>query len=236
MRDLLKAAGIGLVLGSLLGAFFFTVDLTPVQASAEAVKLDALLRTYLAISGLIFGLVVAFVAYSVIVFRRREAEARGAAFRGHRGLERGWLLVTTALVLISAFDATLVLNEVLAPRVGYAQPELEIKGTARQWSWTYQYPAYGITSAVLVLEKDRPAVVRVTSTDVVHSLFVPEFRLKFDALPGLENTMRVVPTVLGAFRTECAALCGVGHTVMGSDVRVLDSAGFQAWVAEQKSK
>jgi cytochrome c oxidase subunit II len=236
MRDLVKATGLGLVVGGLLGAFFYTVDLTPMKASAEAAELDVLLRTYLAIAGVIFGLVVAFVAYSVVVFRRRDAEARGATFRGHRGLERGWLIVTTALVLASALDATLVLNKVMGPRVGYAQPELEITATGHQWEWAFAYPAYGITTPDLVLEKDRPTLVHVISIDVVHSLFIPEFRVKFDAVPGLDNQMRVVPTELGAYQSQCAALCGVGHSKMIANVRVLDSPGFSAWASEHASK
>lgn len=232
MNHFLKATGLGLLAGGLLAAFFLTVNLTPAQASEEAVELDSLLRTYLAISGLIFGLVVVFVAYSIVVFRRRQAEERGAAFRGHPVLERGWLLVTTALVLGSAVDAALVLDKVMAPRTSHAQPELEIRGTAMQWSWQFEYPQYGIKGTEIVLEKDRPVVLHITSRDVVHSLFVPEFRVKFDALPGMETHLRFVPTVEGTYRTTCAELCGLGHAFMGATVRVLDAGGFRQWAAE----
>jgi cytochrome c oxidase subunit 2 len=237
MRDVAKATALGVVLGGLLGIFFFTVDLTPMQASAEAAELDLLLRTYLAIAGFIFGLVTAFVVYSVVAFRRHgDVEAHGAPFRGHRGLERGWVMVTTALVLGSAIDATLVLGKVLEPRVGYAERQLELIATGHQWEWAFSYPEYGIDSSELVLEKDRPTLVHVRSIDVVHSLSVPEFRIKFDAVPGLETKMRVVPSELGTFQTQCAQLCGVGHSRMVAQVRVLDSPGFSAWVSQQARK
>lgn len=233
MRHFAIATGVGAVFGGLLAVFFWLVDLTPAQASAESVELDALLRTYLTIMGFIFGLVTTFVVYSVIVFRRRQAEERGAPFRRHTVLERGWLVVTTALVLGSALDAVVVWESVVGHGRGsvHAANELEIMVTARQWSWQFEYPQYGITSKEIVLEQNRPVVFRITSTDVVHSLFVPEFRMKIDAVPGMETHMRVVPTTLGVYQIGCAELCGLGHTIMGAEVKVLESGGFLAWAS-----
>jgi cytochrome c oxidase subunit 2 len=195
------------------------------------VELDSLFRTYMAIMGFIFGLVTVFVGYSVVVFRRRQAEERGAAFRSHRLMERGWLVVTTALVLASAADAVLVWDKVVARGGAHAANELEIIGTAMQWSWQFEYPQYGIKTNEIILEQGRPVVFRITSKDVVHSLFVPEFRLKFDAVPGMETRMRLVPTALGEYRTQCAEMCGLGHSIMGANVKVLASSGFEAWAS-----
>ncbi|MBI3977039.1 MAG: cytochrome c oxidase subunit II [Chloroflexi bacterium] len=234
MNHFARATVLGLLVGSLLALFFLTVDLTPMQASAEAAELDILFRTYGAIAGMIFGVVVVFVGYSIVAFRRRRPDERGAAFRQSPLLERGWLIVTTLLVLGSAIDAAIVLDKIFAPRTGYAQEELEVKVTAAQWSWTFDYPQYGVRSGELVLEKDRPVLFRLYSRDVVHSFFVPEFRMKFDTVPGMETQMRVVPTVVGNYQAPCAELCGLAHTTMAAPVRVVETSGFQQWLAEQK--
>jgi len=234
MRHFLTATLLGLLVGAVLAAFFFAVDLTPLKASWEAEELDLLLRTYLAIAGVIFGLVVVFLLYTVFVFRRRRADEHGAAFHGHGPLEKGWLALTTLLVLASAIDATIVLDKLFSPRTGYAQEELVVNATGMQWSWQFEYPQYGIRSRELVLEQNRPVLFRLTSRDVVHSLFVPEFRMKFDALPGMETQMRVVPTLAGEYRAVCAELCGIAHTMMAAPVRVLEPAAFEQWLAEQQ--
>ncbi len=232
MRHFAAATVIGLLVGAILALFFFTVDLTPLQASHEALELDFLLKTYLAIAGVIFGLVVAFLVYSVLVFRRRHPDERGASFRGHPLLQKGWLVVTTVLVLGSAIDAAIVLDRIFGPRTGYAQPELEVKVTAMQWGWEFQYPQYGVQTRELVLEADRPVLFYLTSKDVVHSLFIPEFRMKFDALPGMETRMRVVPTAVGTYQAVCAELCGLAHGVMAAPVRVVESGQLQQSLAQ----
>lgn len=234
MRHFLTASGIGLLVGALLAFFFFTVDLTPLPASWEAEELDLLLRTYLAIAGLIFGLVSVFVVYAAVVFRRRQPGEHGAAFQRHPRFERGWIVVTTLLVLVSAADAIVVLDKIFGPRVGYAQTELEVRVASGQWYWEFEYPEYGIRTNELVLERDRPVLFRLTSRDVVHSFFVPEFRLKQDALPGVETQMRVVPRVVGQWSALCAELCGLAHMAMAAPVRVVEPAAFQQWLAAQR--
>lgn len=233
MRHFIIAMALGLAAGTILAVFFFVVDLAPAQASWEAVELDLLFKTYMAIAGLIFGLVVAFVGYSIVIFRRRHVEEHGAAFRGHGLLEKGWIVVTTLLVLGSALDAVLVLDKVFGPRTGYAQPEMEVKVTATQWAWQFEYPEYGVRTGQLVLEEGRPVRLRLTSRDVVHSLFVPEFRMKFDALPGMQTQMRLVPTTVGQYRVLCAEACGLAHTYMQTTAQVLAPKDFQDWLAKQ---
>ncbi|MBI4505074.1 MAG: cytochrome c oxidase subunit II [Chloroflexi bacterium] len=234
MQHFARATVIGLALGAVLALSFFVIDITPPRASWEALELDLLFKTYLAIMSIVFSLVLVFLVYSVLVFRRRHAEERGAPFRSNALLERGWLIVTTVLVLVAALDAAIVLDKVFSPRTGYAQPELEVKVTASQWAWQFEYPQYGVRTAQPVLEQQRPVLFRLTSRDVVHSLFVPEFRMKFDALPGMETRMRVVPTALGQFKAVCAEACGLAHTFMAAPVRVVTPDEFQRWLAEQR--
>lgn len=234
MRHFITATAVGLVFGALLALFFLTVDLFPPEASWEASEFALLFKTYMVITGVVSGLIVVFVVYSILVFRRRQAAERGAAFRTHALLQWGWIVVTTLLVLAAAIDAAIVLEKVFNPRVAAAQPEMEIKVTASQWAWLFEYPGHGVRSGELVVEQNRPVLLRLTSRDVVHSLFVPEFRMKFDALPGMETQMRVLPTAVGQYRALCAEACGLAHTAMAAPVRVVTANEFQAWVAEQR--
>jgi len=91
----------------------------------------------------------------------------------------------------------------------------------------------------IVLPVDRRVRFEVTSTDVVHSFWVPAFRMKVDAVPGLTTTVYITPNRTGSladdngFRLQCAELCGFGHYVMGVPVRVVEQGEFEAWIAQQ---
>ncbi len=77
---------------------------------------------------------------------------------------------------------------------------------------------------------DRTTVLKMNAEDVIHSFWVPEFRVKQDLVPDRETTLRITPTEIGTYKLRCAEICGLNHTQMEADVRVVDAAGFQAWV------
>src|SRR5205085_11020463 len=84
------------------------------------------------------------------------------------------------------------------------------------------------------LTKSEPVVFKLHSLDVVHSFFVPEFSEKSDATPGITTTLRVTPTRLGTYPAECTEVCGAGHSLMRSSVRVLTPVAFRTWLSSQK--
>jgi cytochrome c oxidase subunit 2 len=86
---------------------------------------------------------------------------------------------------------------------------------------------------VLYLPEGRPVVFKLTSLDVIHSFFVPEFSQKLDAVPGIITTLRVTPTRLGSYAAECTELCGAGHSLMRAPVRVVTPVQFAHWLAAQ---
>jgi cytochrome c oxidase subunit 2 len=113
---------------------------------------------------------------------------------------------------------------------------LEVNVIGSQWSWRFEYPALGIISNELRLPEKKQVLLHLWSTDVIHSFWVPEFRVKQDALPGggeLTRDLRITPTVIGEYKVRCAELCGLKHTYMESPVIVLAQADFDGWVAEQ---
>jgi cytochrome c oxidase subunit 2 len=105
-----------------------------------------------------------------------------------------------------------------------------------QWSWRFEYPELGIQTNELRLPVNRQALLRLSSMDVIHSFWVPEFRVKQDALPGGKEfirELRVTPSQVGNYTLRCAELCGLNHTTMESPVIVMAAADFDAWAAAE---
>ena len=111
---------------------------------------------------------------------------------------------------------------------------LTINVIGQQWLWNFQYPEDGgITSNDLVLPKDRPVIFNVTSTDVIHSFWIPEMGIKIDANPRVTTTTLTTPDTLGVFNVRCAELCGLNHSYMETSGRVVAPADFDQWVKDQ---
>jgi cytochrome c oxidase subunit 2 len=216
----------------LVAALLENLPLLPVAASREAGPIDGLFALHFRVIAFLFALILVFLFYSVIVFRRRDGElGDGDHFHGHTGLEIAW----TILPLITVLYVAYIGSQVLAETQRIDPQALEVKVTGQQWSWRFDYPAQGVTSGELHLPKDRQVLLRLTSLDVIHSFWVPEFRVKQDALPGeqLVKELRVTPTLAGQYKLRCAELCGTNHSGMESPVIVEDAAAFDQWIADQ---
>jgi cytochrome c oxidase subunit II len=111
----------------------------------------------------------------------------------------------------------------------------EIDVTGQQFAWSFSYPDAEVTSGQLVLEVDEPVRLTLTSKDVIHSFWVPEFRMKQDAVPGTETHVVITPTKVGTYEVICTELCGLGHAVMRSQAVVLGPSDYEKWMNEQKS-
>ncbi|HEX5810305.1 MAG TPA: c-type cytochrome, partial [Anaerolineales bacterium] len=108
--------------------------------------------------------------------------------------------------------------------------------TGLQWSWTFEYPAAGglnVVSDELHLPVGKQVLLRMTSNDVIHSFWVPEFRVKQDLVPGRITELRITPTLEGNYMVRCAELCGTSHAYMEKPVIVTSQEDFDAWMAEQ---
>ena len=107
--------------------------------------------------------------------------------------------------------------------------------TGQQFAWSFSYPDADVTSGQLVLEVDKPVRLTLTSKDVIHSFWVPEFRMKQDAVPGTETHVVITPTKVGTYEVICTELCGLGHAVMRSQAVVLGPNDYEKWMSGQKS-
>ncbi len=237
----LLIVGVLVVISTLvLGLFLNQPSILPVEASQQAVTVDSLFHIHFWFIAFFTSLIVVFVVYSVIVFRRRKGErGDGVYMEGNQRLEIFWTLIPIAIVLWLAVTGARSLAD-----VERRDPKaITVDVFAAQWSWRFQYQVTtpdgtvtAVASDTLVLPKNQQVVLRLHSQDVIHSFYVPEFRVKQDVLPGGEEftrELRITPDLDGVFKVRCAELCGQGHYSMQAQVRVVEASEFQAWLQQQ---
>ena len=213
-------------------AIVLAIDWFPAQASSAAGDIDTLYDVLLVVSVPIFVLVMAVVIYSVYAFRVKPGDSRdGAPIHGNTRLEIVWVTIPLIIVTVLAAYGWIVLDDIEAKKAD----ALVVNVTGQQFAWSFEYPAQGkLQSNQLVLPQDRPVHFKINTKDVLHDFWVPEFRLKSDAVPGITTDVRLTPTRLGSYPVVCAELCGIGHSTMRQTVRVIPAADFDAWVKQQQ--
>ncbi len=116
-----------------------------------------------------------------------------------------------------------------------ADSVLTVNVNGLQYAWIFTYPDTGIVSGELHLPKDRPVRLNISAADVIHAFWVPEFRLKQDAVPGQENHLSFIPNKVGNYPLICAELCGAYHGGMRTRVLVQTPEEYQTWVQSQQA-
>jgi cytochrome c oxidase subunit II len=211
------------------------IGLLPTAAAVQAETVDQLFYVHFFMIALLFSLIGGFLIYSIVVFRAKPGDlSAGAFFKGNSRLEVFWTIIP--LVTVVAFSFFGARNLAETRRV---DPDaMVVKVTASQWAWQFEYPDYGIKSRELYLPVNKQVLFRLTSRDVIHSFWVPEFRIKQDALPGenLVKELRITPIKNGKYTLLCAELCGGAHADMTAPVVVVSQTDFEAWVATQLAK
>ena len=218
---------------SLIGiAAALAIDWFPVNAANSTKDIDTLYDVLLIVSVPVFVLVMTVAIYSVIRFRARPGDlGDGAPIHGNTRLEVIWVAVPTIIVSALAAYAWIVLDDVEASK----PDEMRVVVVSQQFAWRFEYPQYdNVSSEQLYLPKDRPVKFEVISKDVLHSFWVPSFRLKTDSVPGLTTYIRLTPSRIGKYDVVCAELCGLGHSTMRQSAHVVEPAEFDEWVADQK--
>jgi cytochrome c oxidase subunit 2 len=202
--------------------------------TSDSVQFDRIQDIYwfaTVISIVIFSLVSAVVVYSVWKWRvPPDDDAEGPPIHGHTGLEIVWTAVPAILVIALGIVSAVVLSE----NGNASDNPLHVNAIGQQFAWKFQYPDNGnVQSGELVLPVGREAKFTLTSVDVIHSFWVPQFGQKQDAVPGIETTILVTPKHTGDFAVICTELCGLGHATMRAKARVVSQADFVKWVKEQ---
>jgi cytochrome c oxidase subunit II len=209
------------------------------QASAQAGQIDTLLNVMIVLSSFVFAVVLVMLGYCVWKYRAKPGdESDGEPIHGNTKLEIAWTVIPTVIVLFGAVYSWIVLGDIETK----AADDLPINVTAQQYKWTFNYPLGNgkeVSSNELVVPDGRQLDLHLTSLDVVHSFWVPEWRIKRDLVqsgPGgndVDNEVVVTPDRVGTYNVVCTELCGFGHATMRALVRVVPSDEFATWLAKQ---
>jgi cytochrome c oxidase subunit 2 len=235
--SIVQLVAIGAVCGAGAALVALLITWLPHAASEQAGRIDFVFWFVTAICIGIFALVAAVIIYAVFNFRAApDDDSDGPPIHGHTGLEIVWTAVPAVLVTsISIVSAVVLARNDHVPHTSAAEGSnplapLVVDVTAQQFAWLFKYPAFdNLTSSTLKLPVDTPTELRITSLDVTHSFWVPEFGQKQDAVPGSTTKLVITPTRVGTFPVICTELCGLGHALMRSAAEVSSLAKFQTW-------
>jgi cytochrome c oxidase subunit 2 len=225
---------IGAVASALGIALALLIDWFPVPASEQAGKIDTLWDVLLIASVPVFVLVETIVLYCAIKFRMKPGEELkdGPPIHGNTRLEIIWTAIPAILLVGLCTYAYVVLTDIEKAQAN----SMNVRVVGEQFTWTFYYRGEGgkeIASPQLYLPANTPVNFTVQSKDVIHDFWVPAFRMKIDAVPGIDTHLRVTTTDrMGDFPVVCAELCGLGHSTMRQTAHVMTRQDFDAKLAE----
>jgi cytochrome c oxidase subunit 2 len=225
---------IGAVASAVGIAVALLIDWFPIPASEQAGSIDTLWDVLLIASVPIFVLVETIVLYCAIKFRMRPGEELkdGPPIHGNTKLEIIWTAIPAILLVGLCTYAYVVLTDIEKAEAN----SMQVRVVGEQFTWTFYYPGEGdeeIASPQLWLPADTPVNFTVQSKDVIHDFWVPAFRMKIDAVPGIDTHVRVTTTNrTGEFPVVCAELCGLGHSTMRQSAHVVSREEFEAKLEE----
>jgi cytochrome c oxidase subunit 2 len=201
--------------------------LFPVGASTHAEPVDTLFLALCGIGAFFTLLIAVLIVVLGIRYRRRRAEDVGRPVRPNLALELFWSGVPLVIVFgIYGWGASVFFRVSTPP-----DDALRIAVVGKQWMWKFQHPDGAREINELHVPVGRPVVLTMTSEDVIHSLFVPAFRVKMDVVPGRYTTLWFEATKPGEFHLFCAEYCGTSHSLMRGRVVVLDPTDYGTWLA-----
>lgn len=197
----------------------------PPPDSTAAAGIDRLFYFILWLSVFFFIVIVGLMLFFIIKYRARDGHAEQKTLTHHTALEITWTLIPLILVLfIFYFGFTGYVDMYTPPANAY-----EIQVTGMKWKWLFTY-SNGHVDENLHVPIDRPVRLVMTSDDVIHSLFIPNFRLKLDVVPGRYSKTWFEANEAGEFDIFCAEYCGTGHSDMHTFVVVHPTGEFEQWL------
>jgi cytochrome c oxidase subunit 2 len=204
----------------------------PSDASTVASKVDALfLFLLLASAAITLGIFTCLIVFS-IKYRRRPGNEVARQITGSWKLETAWTLLPLGLAMIPFYWGSTLYFDLSTP----PDDALNVHVVARQWMWKAEHPDGQSEIDELHVPVGQPVRLTMISQDVIHSFFVPAFRVKMDVLPGRYTTAWFEATEAGRYRIECAEYCGTDHAQMLGWVVAMDPADFAAWLATQSTQ
>ena len=203
------------------------LPLFPPQASTIASQVDALYFFLIGISVIFGGLIFVLVIYFAVKYRRRSPDEPPPPYiPSDRRLEIAWAVVPLIVTMIVFYWGASLYFRMMRP----PENALEILVVGRQWMWKFQHPDGQREINQLHVPVGRPVKLTLASEDVIHSFFVPAFRIKMDAVPGRYTSVWFEPTRTGRFHLFCAEYCGNLHSGMVGGIVVLEPQAYEEWL------
>jgi cytochrome c oxidase subunit 2 len=220
-----------IVLTAVMSVILVSINWNGDEGSTAASKIDTLLDVMIVLSSFVFSIVMVMMAYSVWRWRAKPGdESDGAPIHGNTRLEITWTAIPTVIVLFGAIYSWITLSDIEA----HDPNRMVVDVYAQQYEWHFNYPEQGVTSRELHVPLDRQIEFRMHALDVIHSFWVPEWRIKKDAVPGITTRAYITPDQTGDYTLVCTELCGIGHATMRAPVVVEDSQqSFDQWATTQ---
>ncbi len=204
-----------------------TFPFFPVEASTAAPRVDALMAYVLLIALAFIALVGGLILYFVVKYHHRARADRSKPVFFSLPLELAWTLIPLILTLSIFFWGAKLFIAMREPPPG----ALEVYVVGKQWMWELQHAEGRRELNELHVPAGRPVELIMTSADVIHSFYVPAFRVKQDVLPGRYTTEWFEASAPGRYRLFCAQYCGTAHSAMGGWITALTPADYQRWLA-----
>jgi cytochrome c oxidase subunit 2 len=198
----------------------------PEQASTLAPRADALYFYLLGVTAFFTLLIALLILYFGIKYRRGSPADRTPP-KGHfYALEIAWIVIPFALTMVMFWWGAKIYFEIARPPID----AIQVNVVGRQWMWKFQHPEGRSEINELHVPRGQPVVLKMISEDVIHSMFVPDFRVKQDVLPGRYTELWFDATQTGPHHLFCAEYCGAKHSEMIGRVVVLEPSDYEAWL------
>lgn len=207
----------------------FGINLLPTQASTAAFAVD-MTYIFIAVISVFFTILIfSLVVFFALKYRRRSDAERPKPIEGNHLLEIIWIAVPTVIVLVMFAAGTIVFFYMFHP----PKDGIQMYGVGKQWMWKFQHPEGRREINTLHVPLGQPVKLTLTSEDVIHSFYVPAFRVKTDVVPGRYSQTWFQATKLGTYHLFCAEYCGTKHSQMIGSVVVLKPEDYAKWLAGQ---
>src|SRR5215510_1375868 len=205
----------------------FSLPLFPEQASTVAPQVDALYYFLIAVSVFFSVLIAGLIIYFAIKYRRRSPDELGVPIEGSLSLEALWIIIPFGITIVMfVWGASVFFTLYRVPA-----DALEVQVVGKQWMWKFQHIDGQREINELHVPVGRAVKLVLASQDVIHSFFVPAFRVKADVIPGTYRTVWFQATKPGTYHLFCAEYCGTQHAGMIGQVIVMEPAQYQIWLS-----
>ncbi len=203
------------------------LGLFPVAASTHAARVDALYLFLVGVSSFFALLIATLIVVFAIRFRRRAEDERPMPIEGSLALELTWTIIPFCLAMVIFFWSARVFVALRTP----PRNAIDVFVVGKQWMWKVQHLEGRREINELHVPRGQPVKLTLTSEDVIHSFYVPAFRIKQDAVPGRYTDEWFEATTPGTYHLFCAEFCGTWHSRMIGRIVVMEPADYQAWLS-----